>query len=345
MASLASLALPLLIAASVSAPSVSTASAFHEIQVESLGLVFEAPVKWRLSDESTSEQLVFYPGKSKETPIFRVRTFHGDFSPEDRLSEMTRGLSEEESKVHFVSSEKWTHERRRYETATVIYKKGSQEWHGSFTLVTQPRRVQHGFWLFGREKDLQRQWETIKASIVSAKSIKQDDGDSLDSDEDEAESPEETKSVWNDKKAKLGLASWPAGFAPDEKSLERLTKDGLRILPTDERAHKATEFLLTCELGAKEGSSMDAAATLHSELGTKSSVSDLRRIPVRVGGEEAALVKWTEETTSDVLVHEVHFVQRGDRALRIDYTAEERWSRARSRRSLLKDFIAGVTFD
>ena len=314
------------------------------IQVESLGLRFEAPSKWRLSRESTPEQLVFYPGKTKTTPVLRVRAFQGDLSAEDRLAAMTRGLPEEESKAHFVSAETWAHEGRRFETATVATKEGAQEWDGSLTLVTQPRRVQHAFWLFGRKKDVEREWESIRASIVSATVIKRVEVDD-DSPAVDRESPQEAPAVWTDAKCGLRVGSWPAGFAPVAKSLGSLAKEGVTLEPTDERAHDSTSFLLQCARSAKQNTSMDAAAALHAELGTKSAVSDLRRLPLRIDGVEAALLKWSEEVGGDDFVHEVHFVQKDDRAFRFEYTAEESWAGMRSRRDLVKDFIAGIAFD
>ncbi len=337
--------LTLVVFGSIGVPAVVHSAPEMTVKVESLGLQFEPPQKWRLSRESTPEQLVLYPGKTKTIPLLRVRTFQGDFSTEDRLAAMTRGLPEEEANVHFISSKKWAHERRRYETATVEFKKGSREWYGLFTLVTQPRRLQHGFWLFGKKKDVDRQWEVVKASIITARSIRLVGSEDESTEDSEPEQAVAKEAAWSDPKSGLSIASWPAGFTPDDSSLKRFHKSGIELLPVDTKAHKSTAFLLTCKLKAKDGAAMDAAASLHTELGEKSTVRDLRRIPVRVGGEEAALIKWVDEAGSSPIAYQVHFVQKDDRSFYIEYSAAEAWSRARSRRSLLKDFIAGISLD
>jgi len=333
------LALPLL-AAEPSASAVGL-----RLEVESLSLAFEAPTKWRLSRESKPEQLVLYPGKSKTEPVLRVRAFQGRLSPKDRLLEMTRGLSEEEAKVRVVSSEAWVHERLRYETAVLIYERGAQAWHGSFTLVDQPRNLQHGFWLFGRERDVERHAEAVRQSVISARSLGAAvEGDGPDGEPTEEE-PAPREAIWADRGSGLRVLAWPAAFSPERETLDELAKGGLRLVTDDERAHGETAFLLRLERGAKPGSAQHAAASLHTELAEAAGVEDLRRIPVRVAGQEAALIKWTENRTSARLLHEVRFFQKGGDAFRIDYTAEEAWARTRSRRSLVKDFIAGIDFE
>lgn len=315
------------------------------IEAKSLGISFEAPEKWRLSRESTPEQLLLYPGKTKDTPVLRIRRFDGDLKAEERMAEMTRGLPEAESNAHIVSSETWSHERMRLETAVVGYKKGSQEWFGYFTLVAQPRRSQHAFWIYGRKRDVQRHWDDIKASILTTKSLGASKEEEPSAKSPSAPPAKDVKAVWADKKSGLQVSSWPAGFNPEPKSLDRFPKEELVLSPIDDKAHKSTNFRITCDLEAKAKTTSTAAAELHAALGAKSTVRDLRRLPVQVGGQDAVLIKWVEEKGETAMAHQVHFVQKGESAFRIDYVAEEGWSRARSRRSLLKDFIGGLSFD
>ncbi|MFT7668050.1 MAG: hypothetical protein ACI8X5_000737 [Planctomycetota bacterium] len=337
--------LPFLITSALLAPLALCTPAVPgiRIEVESLGLRFEAPSKWRVSRNSTADELVLYPGKSKTTPVLRIRAFHGDFSAEDRLAAMTRGLSGTEAGAHFVSSEKWAHEMRRYETAQVENKIGAKDSHGSFTIISQPRRVQHGFWLYGTKQDVTRHWEDVRTSIITAEGIRLELGDAPVT--QDAETPEEAVAIWSDKQSGLQVASWPAGFTLKEDQLDLYSKHGLQLQAIDERANSATAFVLFCEKDAKEDTAIQAATALNESLQAKSSVTELRQLPVRVGGIEAQLLKWTEESGSATLAYQVHFVQKGKSSFRIDYTAEERWARSRSRRSLVKDFILGLSFE
>jgi hypothetical protein len=317
-----------------------------KIRAASLGLELTAPEGWRLSRESTPEQLVFYPGKKKVSPLLRVRAFKGNLSPRDRLAEMTRGLPEEEAGVHFVAGEKWSSNRRRFETATATYKQGAREWHASFTLADQPGRVQHGFWLFGSKKDIERHWKGIQASISSAKRVSITGSGIEDARKEDPKKAESGSSVWSDARSGLVISSWPAGFAPEPRSVKELAKDGLLLVPSDDSAHTDTRLVLTSRPASKGSTASDLAAVLHTELGARGGVEQLRRIPVRIGGQEAALLTWTDNGPDGAaFVHSVYYLQRAETVIRIAFDAEERWARTRSRRGLVKDFVGGVRFE
>jgi hypothetical protein len=317
------------------------------IRAESLGIEFFTPEGWRLSRESNPEELRLYPAKDKTIPLLRVRAFEGNLSAQDRLAQMTRGLPEEEANVHFVANVTWTLEGRRFETATATYRQGAREWIASFTVVDQPRKLQHGFWLFGLEKDVERHREVVQASIASAKRIARTETGPPELEARAEQRPEQRKPVWADAGSGLRIASWPAGFSPDPKSLKKLAKEGLRLMPSDERAHPATQLLLTARAAEKGAQASDQAAVLHTELGTNSRVSELRRIPVRVGGLEAALLSWVEEDPGGAssFSHQVYFVQHEEAVIKVAFDAEDTWARVRSRRSLVKDFVAGLDFE
>ena len=316
------------------------------VDTPSLSLRFETPEKWRITRASTSEELQLHPSKSKTTPLLRVRAFYGNFSAQDRLPEMVRGLPVEEAGVVFTETESWELNGKRFETARAVYAEGIGEWHAAFTLVDQPNKLQHGFWLFGRKKDVDRSWPAVQASIATAKAIAGADGPKRGDERDARKKPkaEAAEAVWSDTKLGLRLNAWPAGFVAERKSLRLAAKKGLRIDPEDERAHATTHFLLRGTLKSAEGAADEAAAALHVELQSDSNVRELRRIPLRVGGEKGSLLKWVSDESGGAFTHEAYFVQRGELVLRIDYRAEEDWARARSRRTLVKDFIGGVGF-
>lgn len=341
---------PIVLAAALFAPSArqprAPAAPSVIIRVESLGLELASPEGWRLSRESTPQELIFYPGRKKTSPLLRVRAFKGNLSPRDRLAEMTRGLPEEEAGVHFVSEEKWTRDRHRFETVSAVHKQGAREWHASFTLADQPGRVQHGFWLFGFEKDLLRHREVIQATIASARRVSGGGSGTQRTPEEEPTKEESQQAVWSDAGSGLHIASWPAGFALDPKTSKQLAKDGLRLAPSDDRAHAKTCFLLTSRPASKGQTASDLAATLHTELGTRVGVEGLRRIPVRIGGLETALLSWTEEDREGAtFTHQVYLVQHDETVVRIAFEAEESWAGTRSRRGLVKDFVAGIRFE
>lgn len=316
------------------------------VETPSLSLSFETPEKWRITTASTSDELQLHPSKSKTTPLLRVRSFYGNFSAEDRLPEMVRGLPAEEAGIVFTEMESWELGGKRFETAHAVYAEGIGEWHAAFTLVDQPNKLQHGFWLFGRKKDLERHWPAVQASIATAKAIAGADGPKRGDEREARKKPkvENTEAIWSDAKLGVQLTAWPAGFVAERKSLKLAAKKGMRLDPEDERAHATTHFLLRGSLENGEAAGDETAAALHVELQSDSSVRELRRVPLRIGGEKGSLLKWVSDESAGAFSHETYIVQRGALVLRIDYRAEEGWARARSRRTLVKDFIASVGF-
>lgn len=319
------------------------------IAVESLGLRFDTPEGWRLdSAESGPTELLLLPGKTKTLPLLRVRTFYGNFSASDRLAQMVKGLSEEEQGVVLESVESWELDGRHFETVTAIHHKGVQEWQARFTLVDQPKKLQHAFWLFGREQDLERQWQAISASIASARFFEPADGEGSGSSGEETEEapPEVTESfVWQDVKSGLRVASWPTGFEPDEASLSRLSMTGVVLRPSDEEAPQLTEINLSRHNVSPMVTEETATDTLEEKVQGLQGVSELRRIRVRVAGQPAMLLRWRQQPVDgDSRVYQVYLFKRESALFRIDYTALESWANVRARRDLLKQFVASLSF-
>ncbi len=314
----------------------------YEIDVPTLGLRFTTPTDWVLAKESTRYELVLHGDAKKKSPLLRIRSFTGRLSAEDRLSSMKRELPEGESQAKFVSTDKWSAGGRFYVTAHASFTSGTKEWHARFTVVDQPKKLQHGFWVYGKKKDLDKHWPALQASIASAKVIA-----SVGSSKQEAEETPKEKTnspaVFADKETGLQLASWPAGFALDASTEKLLSKTGLVLRPLDERAHSSTMFRVKAEAKQPEGAASALAATLATELKGNADAKGLREVPLRIGGQSGFMVRWTEATKGDEsFLHEVYLFQSGATLFRVDFEALESWARVRSRRTLVKDFIAGV---
>ena len=321
-----------------------------QVDVPTLGLRFTTPADWVLAKESTRFELVLYGDAKKQTPLMRVRSFTGRLSAEDRLSSMKRELAGEEAQVKFVSSETWNQSGRLYQTVRAVYTSGTKEWHALFTVVDQPKKLQHAFWAFGKKKDLDRHWVALQASIASAKSIPTSGARPTEPEEPEAkkEAPQQKgggKSVLSDTSSGLLLASWPAGFALDPTTEKAMQESGVILEPLDERAHRSTQFQLTARANQAENAARTESELLQDELKDLSAVTGLRSVPLRVGGKSAFMLRWTE-TSSDggYFLNETYFVQNGATLFRIEFVAQESWAKARSRRTLVKDFIAGLSF-
>lgn len=320
------------------------------IEVESLGLHFETPDGWRLdSNGSSPTDLLLYPGKTKTLPLLRIRAFHGNFSARDRLPQMIKGLTDEEGGALFESVESWEMNGRRFETVTAVHRKGVQEWHARFTLVDQPKKLQHAFWLFGRKKDLERQWKAVSTSIASARPIGSPEPPVAKGDDpkppEEGPPVDEGSFTWQDVQSGLRLTSWPAGFQPDEKSLSRLSRSGVILRPEDTEAPKVTSITLSRRNVSPMVTAESAAQTLKEKVLALSGVSEVRQMQVRVAGLPATLLRWRQqEGENDALVFQVYFFQRESALFRVDYSATEEWANVRKRRDLLKKFVTGISF-
>ena len=331
--------------------SLSSAPAGLPVQVESLGLRFETPNGWRLdSNGSSPNDLLLYPGKTKTLPLLRIRAFHGNFSARDRLPQMTRGLTDEERGALFESVEAWELNGRRFETVAAVHRKGVQEWHARFTVVDQPKKLQHAIWLFGRKKDLERQWKVVSASIASARPIDSPEitvakGDDPTPPEPGPPPVDEGSFTWQDVQSGLRITSWPAGFQPDEKSLSRLSRTGVILRPEDTEAPKVTSITLSRRNVSSMVTAESAAKTLKEKVLALTGVSEVRQMKVRVAGLPATLLRWRhQEGQGDALVFQVYFFQRESALFRVDYSATEEWAGVRTRRDLLKKFVIGISF-
>ncbi|MFT7484372.1 MAG: hypothetical protein ACI9F9_000212 [Candidatus Paceibacteria bacterium] len=316
------------------------------INAPTVGLRFRTPENWVLSSKSKSEELLLFASPKKATPLLRVRRFDGRLSPKDRISSMRRGLPEAETLLEIVTSEQWDQGGRLFETAHAVYKAGTQEWHARFTLVDQPRKTQHGFWLYGKKKDVEKHWAAVQTSIASAKSIAGSIGGSTPG---RSAAPDKQKTrgpaVWKDEKLGLELDSWPAGFGVDKATEKAITKGGLKVKPLVEKSGEQALFQLEVLIEQSQDSANEAAGDLEASIASKATTSSLRRVPLRIGGETAHMLRWIEAPDGErSLLHETYFVQRGALVLRIDYEADETWAQARSRRTLVRDFLTGIHF-
>lgn len=319
-----------------------TALAGITIVSKPLGLEFSSPDGWRLGKESTAEELLLYGHDKKASPLLRIRAFAGRLSPSDRLPEMKRGLSKGEGQVTLKSSMRWQQDGHRFETARATVKVGSAEYLAIFTLVDHPKKRQHGFWLYGRAKDVEKQWPAIQAAIASARSTAATT--SLVDSAQESAPLKKVKAapVWSDPKTGLGLGRWPAGFVLDPKTEHELSNQGLRLSPSDERAHPSTGFLIRATGGQKAGTYQEGSDALKAELETNPKASSVRQVSLRVAGVSSSRVGWKVEAAGGPLTHESYFVQQGPTLFRIDFTAGDSWARSRSRRNLVRDFIADI---
>lgn len=324
------------------------------VVIPEMALSFQTPEGWRISRESTAEQLLLYPGKSKTEPLLRVRAFHGNFSSKDLLPQMKALLGAEEKGVVFESREIWVDTGRRFETVTAIYRKGVQEWHARFTLAEQEDDLQHGFWFFGRKKELDRHWEEVKVAIATAAATRTTKRPEREEriarrtpDPDKESTPPEPEQtfIWQDVQSGLRITSWPVDFKPEEKSLTRLSKTGVVLLPTDSEAHQATRITLSRRNVGELVSAEGASNTLKEKLDAQGEANDVRQLNVRVATLPAALLRWDQEVDGKDLSYQVYFFKRGTALYRLDYSATRAWAKVRSRRDLLKDFVGGVSFD
>lgn len=314
------------------------------VEAPTLGLAFNTPLGWRLGRESHTEELLLFGNAKKDLPLLRVRFFSGRLGPEDRLDDMQIGLPELESKVKFLSSEKWRRNGRRFETARALFTSGTKEYHALFTIVDQPKKLQHGFWFFGKKADIKRHWPAVQASIASAKSIATPDPAVWRKNAPKIKRGPAGEPVFRDKSTGLSLQSWPAGFALESKTEGELSDGGLLIKPLDDRAHEQTSFRILAGTEQPQDADALAASTLQVSLEQDSSVIGLRRVPLRIGGISGVMLRWTKpEIGARPFLHEVYLVQKGSTVLRIEFVAEESWARVRSRRTLVKDFVAGVS--
>jgi hypothetical protein len=305
-----------------------------------MGLSFSTPDGWRLLAESGAEELVLAPGKSKTTPVLRVRAFQGRLSAKDRLAEMTRSLGKEEALVAYQESESWTLDGRTFETVTAGYKKGSQEWYARFTLVDQPKKLQHGFWLFGREQDIKRQWSAVQASIRSAAGAQ---AAPPAAGADGGSTQESGAAVWQDVKSGLHVAQWPLGFRPQDESLTRLSSTGLVLVPSDATAPSGIELRLSRRSVGELVSPTSTADTLEQRLGETAGVSSPKRLNVRVDGQPGVSLRWAREVDGASWSYEVWLWKRGSALYRLDAAGPASWMGARKRRDLVKDFVAGLS--
>ncbi len=310
------------------------------ITVEGLQLSFMTPDGWRLLAESSPEELVLAPGKSKTKPILRIRAFGGRLSAKDRLADMTRGLVGEEQLVSFVSAEKWTLEARTFETATALYKKGSQEWYARFTLVDQPNKLQHGFWIFGRKQDIERHWKVVQASIRS--SVHGAAEPSVGTKPEQGASTQ-AGGVWRDQASGLRIAGWPTGYAPDEASLSRLATSGVVMTPSDPSAPPGTQLHLTRRSVGESLSAESLADSLEERLGQAAGVDELQRLKLRVAGQPAVSLRWSQELDGESFSFEVWLWKHEGSLYRLDASATSAWAGARKRHDLVKQFASGLS--
>ncbi len=309
---------------------------------KALDLEFQTPKGWRLAIESTENQLLLYGHGKRITPLLRVRVFNGGRSPIERMPEMIRVLADAEAQVKTVSADRWQHEGRSFQTARAVVKDGPAEYIALFTLVDQPKRVQHGFWLYGKTKDVEKHWPAIQASIASAKSIGVIGRPGAD-EEEEAEEPEsEAPDVWTHPKTRLAIKQWPEEFALDESSKDQFTTTGLLLKPTDDRAHASTSFRVSALLAQEKDAAEKASETLAARLKGDASARGFATVSVRVAGLPASKNQWSQEAPDGPFVHEVYFFQKDTTLYQVEFTAAQAWARTRSRRTLVRDFIAGI---
>ena len=318
------------------------------ITVETLDLRFRSPKGWRLLPESNPEQLVLAPGKEKLAPLLRVQLFRGHQPAKDRIAQMTQGLAGEEALVTFHGAEAWSEGGVNFETVSAVYRKGSQEWWAEFTLVDQPEKLQHGFWLFGRKQDLKRQRKAVRTSIRSA--LRGASGAEVAAEEPrtkkqktEEAAPVATPADWSDAKSGLKVASWPAGYAPVKSSLTKLSTTGLVFTPSTSGAPAGAELRLSRRSVSGLVSPRSTADTLEERL-EEAGARRVERDEVAIDGTRCIRLRWLQEVRGIDQRYEVWVWKAGTSLYRLDGSAPSDWADARSRRDVARNFIQGLTF-
>lgn len=319
------------------------------VTVESLDLHFRTPKGWRLLPESTPTQLVLAPGKEKQSPLMRVALFRGQSTVERRLAEMKRGLPGEESLVEAQETVAWSEGGLELETLRALYKKGSQEWWAELTLVDSGEGLQHAFWLFGRKQDLKRHRKVVRASIRSAlhdaSNPKRDAGGSKsgESASEKSTATEPVPANWSDAKSGLQIARWPAGFAPVQASLSKLSTTGIVLTPSSPSAPKSAEMRLSRRAVGDLVTPDSTADTLEERL-KASGVKRVQRKSGTVAGVKSVHLDWTQSVRGVEQRYEVWLWKAGTSLYRLDSSAPAEWSRDKARRDAAKEFLAGLSF-